>query len=118
MTCVIPSSIADSAIASESSMVEAPSSIPGKMWQCRSTISTIFSSLPPGCKYLPGTEGKQYSSEDLPHPKRLDSLNQFPSQNAAKKHSRDQQQSRLPGDESASGVGQQRQDAGGRDQSD
>src|SRR5215813_9191112 len=82
-TCVIPSAIALSAMASDSSMVFAPSSIPGRIWQCRSIIA--LRSAPPGSEDLPGPKQEEKRGKHLTHPAGLDALCDFCAGDASQK---------------------------------
>src|SRR4029077_21052975 len=84
-TWVIPSATADSAMAIDSAMVAGPSSIPGRMWQCTSTIRDFLSLMPPRSESLPSSEREQNTCEDLPHPHRPDPFHKIPAQDAANK---------------------------------
>src|SRR6266481_266312 len=112
----MPSPIAVSAIASDSSTVLAPSSMPGRMWQWRSTIfarSALRSS-----KSLPGTEQKQQYGKHLAHAARVDAIGKLCAENAAEKESWNEQGARKPKDVSRLCVGNHGKQTGRRDQSD
>src|ERR1700682_2362182 len=90
--------MAISAMARESSIVFAPSSRPGKMWQCRSTIEFLNSLLRPSRHRLPYAQRKEYRGKYAPQSQRLDLIHQMSAKYPAKEHTRNKERPRLPVD--------------------
>src|SRR5215470_11513665 len=91
-TCVMPSAIALSTMARDSSIVFAPSSIPGRMWQWISIIASP--SAPPSSDDLPRPKQEQQRGKHLSHAAGFDAFGNPCAGNASQEKSRDQQNTR------------------------